>query len=221
VRSVLHEAVHAATLSALHDPQTVAEREAGEYLRSLYEYAKNQIDDTHYGLDSVEEFIAEAFSNPGFQAALAKIKLPGESKYSVWDAFKAAIMKLLGVAKNNTLLSEVLLTGTEVFSSRTTGGRARVSEYQDQGPPASNAKANAVPSSAIVGIKNNARAFMAYPKKNANDVWTLYPVTPGGDPRGDPAGKISNLTRAQAEQYIKTAGSTVIPPASDTSIVAG
>ncbi len=203
VKTALHEATHAATLAVLRNPQTESERAAAKYINELYEYAKSQTSVQHYGFKNVAEFVAEAFSNPGFQAALAKIPLPHASKYTVWDAFKAAIMRILGVIKNNTLLSETLLTGTELFSGRTPQSALQVADQ---------AQARRVPSTALVGTKDGARTHIAYEK---NGKYTLYP-TSDEKPGGIKGAGIKDLSREQVEQQMRAAGSEVLPPVADT-----
>lgn len=213
VKSALHEMVHAATLAILRNPQTAQEREAANYLNALYEHALTVPElASNYGMKNTAEFVAEAMSNPGFQAALKKVPLPGKSKFaSMWDAFKAAVMKLLGMNKSDNLLSEALLASTELFSSRTPGSAMR---FADQ------AKAVRAPSSAILGMKDGVRTFIAYQPKKGVDAYTLYPTDPE-NLRGVRGAGVAGLSRADVEKYITDAGSQPIAPANDGRVTGG
>jgi hypothetical protein len=66
---ILHEMTHAATSEVVAN---MSSQEAKK-LKNLYEGVKDQLD-TAYGSQNLDEFIAEAFSNPEFQQKLAGIQ---------------------------------------------------------------------------------------------------------------------------------------------------
>jgi hypothetical protein len=70
---LLHETVHAATSHVLDNKSHPLTKQ----LTELYNNVKDSLD-TAYGAQSLDEFVAEAFSNPEFQAKLAAINPKGE-----------------------------------------------------------------------------------------------------------------------------------------------
>ncbi|HET8747332.1 MAG TPA: PLxRFG domain-containing protein [Ramlibacter sp.] len=102
-QTLVHELAHQATVKALD-----AGGKAAVEMRRLYaEAQKVQGLAKEYGLKNVKEFVAEAFSNPEFRAKLDAIKAPGGT--SLWQRFKAAVARLLGVEKS--LLDAVMEAG--------------------------------------------------------------------------------------------------------------
>lgn len=79
--TVLHEAVHAATSHILENKSHPVTKQ----LTQLYNDVKGWLD-TAYGATSLDEFVAEAFSNPEFQAKLAAINPKGD-KITAWQRF--------------------------------------------------------------------------------------------------------------------------------------
>jgi hypothetical protein len=79
--TVLHEAVHAATSHILDNKSHPVTKQ----LTQLYNDVKGWLD-TAYGATSLDEFVAEAFSNPEFQAKLAAINPKGD-KITAWQRF--------------------------------------------------------------------------------------------------------------------------------------
>jgi len=71
--TLLHESTHAATANILNNKSHPLTKQ----LTELYNNVKDSLD-TAYGTESVKEFVAEAFSNPEFQAKLAAINPKGE-----------------------------------------------------------------------------------------------------------------------------------------------
>jgi hypothetical protein len=157
---LLHEAVHARTLSAMHSYlQNIAtggkfksfERHfkhlevPAKRILALYESLEKRTmqasafpGDTDplsqvarsYGVTSVNEFIAEGFTNPAFQAQLAQLKVPREMsgkgmfKY-YWDAFIGSVGEMMGLkTRSNTYLSELLRAGSDLMDG--TGKNQRI-----------------------------------------------------------------------------------------------
>ena len=89
--TILHEATHAGVFNVLSKksaPTTKA-------LNSIYEAIKDTMPDA-YGSQSLEEFVAEAFTNPEFQARLAAYRPNGEPK-TLWQRFREAIQRFIGI----------------------------------------------------------------------------------------------------------------------------
>lgn len=205
LKTVLHEAIHPATIAALRRPETAQQRDAARYMQELYDHVAQQPGASqHYGMTNIEEFVAEAFSNPQFQKFLHGIALPNVPKVSAWTAFKQFVMQLLG---GPSVLSEVLTHGESLLSNRKIGTNET---FAEQAP-------RPVPSTAILGTRDGTRTQIAYAK---GDKYVLYDVTPE-NPRGDPATKQAGLSRQQVEQKIGAAGSQMLPPVADSRPATG
>ena len=85
----LHEALHAATSHVLDNPSHPVTKQ----LQALYNKVKGSLD-TAYGATSLDEFVAEAFSNPEFQAKLQSI-FPDGKPISAWARFTRLIANAL------------------------------------------------------------------------------------------------------------------------------
>lgn len=106
--TLLHEAVHAATVASLNrhiyseKGKTYAKTKEGEELVRLYEAAKKALEDRgggkHYGMTDVSEFVAEAFADTDFQTFLASVPYAGTKK-SMWDKFTELVNKMLRTLK--------------------------------------------------------------------------------------------------------------------------
>ena len=93
-RHALHELTHAATLKAI-----AAGGPASVQMRGLFLYLqRNGSLAGQYGMSNLDEFVAEAFSNPKFQAALKAIPAPnGSTLKSAWQWFVRAVLTALGL----------------------------------------------------------------------------------------------------------------------------
>lgn len=87
--TVLHESVHAATSHVLDNKSHPVTRQ----LQQLFDDVKGSLD-TAYGATSLDEFVAEAFSNPEFQAKLQAINPKGEP-VTAWQRFTNTIKNFL------------------------------------------------------------------------------------------------------------------------------
>jgi hypothetical protein len=96
VHTLLHEMTHAATHAALTNKSLPEVKQ----LQSIYDAATEQIGEV-YGTRNLDEFVAEAFSNPEFQLMLAALNVDGSQK-SGWemftDAVKRVVRKIMGLA---------------------------------------------------------------------------------------------------------------------------
>ncbi|MBK8113643.1 MAG: hypothetical protein IPK44_03380, partial [Candidatus Accumulibacter sp.] len=92
-RHTLHELTHAATLKAI-----AAGGPASLQMRALFLHIKrNGSLDGQYGMSNLDEFVAEAFSNPKFQAALKDIPAPKSSTLrNAWEWFVRLVANALG-----------------------------------------------------------------------------------------------------------------------------
>jgi hypothetical protein len=86
--TLLHEAVHAVTSHVLANPSHPITKQ----LTALYKNAVPYLD-TAYGARSLDEFVAEAFSNPDFQFKLSGI--PAEGNTTVFQRFVRAVQNLV------------------------------------------------------------------------------------------------------------------------------
>jgi len=85
LHTLLHEVTHATTSHVLENKSHPLTKQ----LTELYNNVKGSLD-TAYGAQSLDEFVAEAFSNPAFQAKLAAINPKGEP-ISAWQRFKTTV----------------------------------------------------------------------------------------------------------------------------------
>jgi len=85
LHTLLHEVTHATTSHVLENKSHPLTKQ----LTELYNNVKGSLD-TAYGAQSLDEFVAEAFSNPAFQAKLAAINPKGEP-ISALQRFKTSV----------------------------------------------------------------------------------------------------------------------------------
>ena len=114
-RNVLHECMHAATLKALSKRGLAATQ-----MRRLYEFVKKSGKVRgQYGMTNVDEFVAEAFTNPKFQQALMRINAPdltGFEKKNAWHWFVRLVRNILGLKSgSHDALSQALMLGTRLM----------------------------------------------------------------------------------------------------------
>lgn len=115
LHAVIHEAVHVATIGELQTNTALRRYMSGlkEMARIAYEDRGLNPED-RYGLRDdlpVDEFVAEAFSNENLQRFLASVK-PARENRTLWQMFKSAVMRLLGIEPTGqeSLLELVFLT---------------------------------------------------------------------------------------------------------------
>jgi len=105
VHTILHEMTHAATSAAIANPSLPETKQ----LQTLLNAAREQFGEV-YGTQNLDEFVAEAFSNPEFQSALALTRVDG-GKMSGWEKFTGAVKrivrKLLGLSPSPSALTEI------------------------------------------------------------------------------------------------------------------
>ncbi|MDF1853694.1 MAG: PLxRFG domain-containing protein [Verrucomicrobiales bacterium] len=85
---LLHESMHAVT-----SHEIAKNTPAAQQMRKLFESVKDRLD-TAYGSTNLDEFVAEAFSNPEFQAKLGRFTDKGE-KISLWSKFKNIVNNMI------------------------------------------------------------------------------------------------------------------------------
>lgn len=112
-RIFMHEAMHAATMRALAKPGLIRLQ-----LQKLAAHVRKQPGAAgFYGISdkngNVDEFVAEAFTNPDFQTALRKINAPtGSTIKTAWDGFVRILRSILGLPNDSTnALSQALQLG--------------------------------------------------------------------------------------------------------------
>lgn len=116
---LLHEVTHALTLKNLRNKG----HPATQQLNKLYEATKDYLSGA-YGAQNVEEFVAEAFSNPEFQAQLQQIYSDG-TEITAWQKFKNII--------GNFLRRMVGLSAKPIGSAQDTAD-ALINEILDPNP---------------------------------------------------------------------------------------
>ena len=113
-RHVLHELMHASTLKALSKKGMAAGQ-----MKALFAHVKKSGElKGMYGMSDVDEFVAEAFSNPKFQEALKKIAAPSVSSSikSGWHWFVRIVRGILGMPQEQeNALSQAIEIGLGVM----------------------------------------------------------------------------------------------------------
>jgi len=95
IHALLHETTHASTINILKNKSHPATKQ----LAKLYKDVKPYLD-TAYGTENLNEFIAEAFSNPVFQSKLASINPKGENISALERFYRAVtnyVRRLIGM----------------------------------------------------------------------------------------------------------------------------
>jgi len=115
--SFLHEAVHATAEHLIRRPDTLTgiRRQGYDQLAELFEHSKGTLalkgltESTIYGLKNLQEFVAEALTNPKFQATLRGLRYKA-SPYSIMSRFTDGIRKLFNVkpGRESNVLDEVI-----------------------------------------------------------------------------------------------------------------
>lgn len=114
-RNFLHEAMHAATIRALGKKGLAAAQ-----MKALFEHVKKSgALKGMYGMSDIDEFVAEAFSNPKFQDALKKVAAPKASSgtlSSAWQWFVRIVRGILGIPQGQeNALSQAIEIGLGVM----------------------------------------------------------------------------------------------------------
>ena len=123
--TLLHEIVHAATQWAINNKALLSpdQQKALRTLERLYNYTR-AISKDAYGFKNLHEFVAEAFTNPDFQAVLKNIKYnPTGNKFepsskSLWSRFMQTVYNILaskGIGTYNVFFHT--LANTEILFS--------------------------------------------------------------------------------------------------------
>lgn len=98
-RVILHEIVHAATEYMLYGrvgSLTTEQMQAVIDLRNMYDYAQTKLPPGEYGFTNLSEFVAEAMTNPKFQAKLKSVPYPPR-KESIFNSLMRFIAKMIGM----------------------------------------------------------------------------------------------------------------------------
>tara|TARA_R100000030_G_scaffold44213_1_gene33376 strand:- start:142 stop:6552 length:6411 start_codon:yes stop_codon:yes gene_type:complete len=105
--ALLHESLHAVTSHVIANKSSSTTKQ----LQTLFDSVKDRLEDA-YGTTNLDEFVAEAFSNPEFQAKLASMDTNGD-KLGVLERFKnivanvIRVLRRLPTKKLNSAMSEV------------------------------------------------------------------------------------------------------------------
>lgn len=110
--SILHELVHASTFKAIRSGGLAARQ-----MTDLYHHVEQTgTMKGLYAMENLDEFVAEAFSNPQIQGMLRDITaMPQGSAFkNAWDKFVAIVRSILGL-KNATALDQVMQAGAALM----------------------------------------------------------------------------------------------------------
>ncbi len=115
LHTILHELMHAAVVRRMTGAN-------GTPIHNLFEQVRAAAEAqglNFYGISTVDEFVAEAFTNPNFQRFLATVGVPGRpvKGNSMWRMFVAAVKRFLGLnAVPNSALDQVISLTGEILS---------------------------------------------------------------------------------------------------------
>lgn len=110
--SILHELVHAASFKAIRSGGLAARQ-----MTDLYRHVEQTgVMKGLYAMENLDEFVAEAFSNPQIQNLLRDITaMPSGSAFrNAWDKFVAIVRGVLGL-KNVNALDQVMKAGAALM----------------------------------------------------------------------------------------------------------
>lgn len=172
VATLLHEMTHAATINTLAKPAHPVTAQ----LQTIYDSVKDQLQGL-YGSESLEEFVAEAFSNPMFQQRLARINIKGE-QISAFDRFKNAIRKLFRVPKKkdtkpvskevNALIEQILAPAPQYRGLGTISNSSSPREVAAIGEALKNRTAGAFSKTSRKVLANRIKGIFSGPQNPAS-----------------------------------------------------
>ena len=141
--TILHELAHAATFNTLRKHITIKDMgrtTEGKRLVAIRDEAKKRAGDQFAAeLDSMDEFVTAAFTNPEFQVFLASQKNLPEDSFratvaggidSLWSKFVTAVRNILPGSRDidKTLLSDVISEGTILFQGPDADAQAKMTK---------------------------------------------------------------------------------------------
>lgn len=100
IHALLHEGAHAATIQVLSNPSNPVTKK----LTKLYNNLQGNVPNG-YAMESLQDFVAEAFTNVNFQSQLAAFK-PSGGKLTAWDRFWRALTDFLGFPSGTQTATE-------------------------------------------------------------------------------------------------------------------
>jgi hypothetical protein len=107
---LLHEMTHAQTSAAIANPSNPLTKQ----IQFIYDNVKDKLD-TYFGTESLDEFVAEAFTNPQFQQKLSKLNIKGEKITALQrlaNSIGNFIRRLVGLPQKNidaaTITSDIV-----------------------------------------------------------------------------------------------------------------
>lgn len=202
VQTILHEAVHSATVSEMrrqievnrndktNEVTYTGKTKAAKTLLNIYEAAKAAVAGTpeagSYGLTDPFEFVAEAFSNEIFQQTLANIPSvvkpgPLTKLNNMWTDFVNSVKEVLKLKDiSNTLLNDVITVSQDLFK----GPDKTVFDSTERGP-------------VVFAQKETKKDYDALLKKAVPNVEAKKKKPTGKyqEPGDDPTGSISKYIR--------------------------
>ena len=102
--ALMHEIIHAHTANFIfsnpNDPNVLA-------LQAVYKQAVKSIEGNKYGLYSLDEFVAEAFTNSNFMKDLRSLPPVNDVHDNLFTEFLNIILKFLGLTPTKSMLDEV------------------------------------------------------------------------------------------------------------------
>jgi hypothetical protein len=121
---MFHELIHYFTSRELNKDTEFTQKIEKMYANAKVFMMANNISTNYYGMSNLDEFLAEAFTNPEFQSQLNKI--PGDQGKTMWQSFLDALTKFLKEALNvnvtPSMLTDVMKAVQEFIDDPTYNG---------------------------------------------------------------------------------------------------
>lgn len=101
-----HETVHAMTVSAIEDPRTAAAKQLRDKLEKLRSEVSDVVPDNfRYAVSDLSEFVAHAFTDPGFQRLVQSVESRGRT---IWQRILDAVARFLGRDMNTGFMEDLM-----------------------------------------------------------------------------------------------------------------
>ena len=120
-REIIHETIHAFTLSILNNPRNAQEvqfvQEMEKYFTTYQAYYPEL--QNEYGFKNIEEFLAEFLSNPYFRERMQQAEYQRKSQFSfldrMWNSIKSFLNRYLFQDMGKTMFDQVQETLNDYF----------------------------------------------------------------------------------------------------------
>lgn len=137
VKSFLHEVVHSVTMNVAKNPKTIEQEQLRNFIYEAFSYYKeNTRNPDLYGFTDIEEFMAEAMTNPSFQADMKTTddRLIVKEGKNLWENFIALIRRVFGLRRIDgyKLINSITDLSEDIWEESFTNRKSDVREDVNQ-----------------------------------------------------------------------------------------